>query len=426
MNIEKALLDIILRRYNNLQEVYEYVVIDNMLFILCKVRTHTPSFVVSGNDISYKNYAYKNNMNYCFNEYAYGSGLAVIDLEYNDLVKLYYFQEIENINDVVSIRFKNNDFIILEFEYRIYILYLKDLTIVPFGGSLIKICEPYIITFPYVDYFGSDVFSLLDTSSRKMINLHDYIQVNSPFYDGGYESSNQLYNSVYIVNDNLIYTDPHGFDFSIPIDIALGKRKMHCKQIFNDEVYDIKSIDCITPYIGYSLGKLAYCNIENNSIIDEKSSYVARLLYSVKYLYREDKLIELTKIVSRQINILFPDIDVIVPIPPSDKTRQPNLFLELIKKISEEINIPYDTNYLLSENSIPIKSIKNNIERKRILNESLYISDSKIYQNKKILLIDDHIYKGDTICTAIDKVKCKNIFVLVIARNYTTTLDLSY
>ena len=427
MNIENALLETILKRYKNLYDIYDYSIVDNTLIILCNVRTHTPSFVVSGDDVSYMNYAYNNDLKFNHNKHEYGPGLAIVDLKYNELVKLYYFQELEMIDDRVTFVYKNKDFIILEFEFRTYILYLKDFSIMSFGGNLIKIYEPYIITFPYIDYFSSDVFCLTDTRTKNIVNLYDVLPlkdllpIDLDVLDGGY--GNLLSDNLYIIDNKLIFIDPRTkIEYAIFLDVILGKTKMEkMPNVFGDNVCKLKDIKEISPYRGVSLGELALNNLEHDgcNIISERSSYVAKLMFQIKYQFRKDKIRELAQITTRELSRkIYGTFDVIIPVPSSNPNKDYQPLNEVVQIISNKLNVPYDLGYLLSKEREPVRTINDSNTRNNILEDSLYISDINKYRDKRILLIDDHIYKGDTVKACISKCCCSDIFVLVITRNY--------
>ena len=411
------LVNKILLKFKNLGKVHDYVIIGNMLYLSCDVKTDSSYFSVIENKILY-GFPFEDDQEYIED---YIGGIAIIDLKNFEIVKVYcFFDFIDCVSLTVSIEYKNDDFLFLSNGIYCYVLYIDDYNLIPFGGLLYKIYDPYLITFPYGDYFDSSAFLLLDTKTKTIIDLYDIIPIDKskPYYEYRLDSCcNELYDNLYIINNKLLFTDTKsGIEYSVPMEIALGKTKItKTPQTLENEAYDVKTINEILPYVGISLGKMSLYNVQSNDIIIDESSYIAQLFYQVKYRFRKDKISELAQLIARKIP--KHDFDIIVPVPSSNPNKEYQPLNEIIKIISNILQIPYDLDYLISNMRKPVRLISDSIERKSILENSLHVTNTNKYKNKRILLIDDHIHKGDTINTCIRKCCCNDIFVLVIARN---------
>ena len=203
-NKDIELINKILLKFKNLGKVHDYVIIHDMLYLSCDVKTDSSAFNVYSDEVKYGHIV----KDVKFLE-EYRDGFAIIDLTYFELIKVFCFNCFELFGNCgVSIKFKHEDFFILNYGYYSYILFLKDLDIVLLGGGLYKIYEPYVIAFPYSGNNLNELFTLLDTRSRKKVYLNDILPINQQSeecYENGF--NNHWYKSIYIVNDKLICID---------------------------------------------------------------------------------------------------------------------------------------------------------------------------------------------------------------------------
>ena len=416
-NKDIELINKILLKFKNLGKVHDYVIIHDMLYLSCDVKTNSSAFNVYFDEVKYGHIV--KDLEYLDK---YHNGFAIIDLTYFELIKVFCFNCFELFGNCnVSIKFKHEDFFILNYGYNSYILFLKDLDIMLLGGELYKICEPYVIAFPNSENNLNEFFTLLDTRNRKKVYLNDILPTNQQSEEC-YEN-NPWYKSIYIVNDKLICIDYDSkIYYSISIDAVMGRTKMVEDSLETyRNIYNLKNIEGIYPYCGISLGELALWNwggYRNGANYNERSSYIAKLIYQIKYQLRKDKINELAHLIINELDSNdYGTFDVIIPVPSSNPKNEYQPLNEVVKVISTLLNIPFDFTYLLSKERTPVRNIDDSIMRQKILEESLYISDINRYKSKRILLVDDHIYKEDTIKTCIHKCCCADMFVLVIARN---------
>lgn len=149
---------------------------------------------------------------------------------------------------------------------------------------------------------------------------------------------------------------------------------------------------------------------------------IAEALYQLKY--RSDKT-QIEPISSEAANFITNNcsnwnLNVIVPIPPSDTSRVFQPVYELATSIGKKLKIPVDKSSLLKTKSTSqLKSIEDPYERKKILQGAFDIKLTTL-QNKNVLLFDDIFRSGETLNTAAEvilkKGKAKNIYVLTITK----------
>lgn len=149
---------------------------------------------------------------------------------------------------------------------------------------------------------------------------------------------------------------------------------------------------------------------------------IAEELYQLKYCHDKTKVnIIATEVVDYfSKNCSHWEIDVIVPIPPSDTSRAFQPVYELADSIGKKLKIPVDKSSLLKTKSTSqLKSIEDPDERKKILQGAFDIKLTTL-QNKNVLLFDDLFRSGETLNTAgeviLRKGKAKNIYVLTITK----------
>jgi predicted amidophosphoribosyltransferase len=176
-------------------------------------------------------------------------------------------------------------------------------------------------------------------------------------------------------------------------------------------------------YYGYSLDyHTISCTLNNDGTFTTIRTVIGELLYQLKYKGNLRVIENIAKVSSMFIKDKFHSIDVIIPIPPSNKNRNFQPVLELGKAISSMSGVMVDANYLKKRETSQLKSIDDNERRKIILKNAFFIFDTK-YKNKTILLFDDLYRSGETLNAAARVLKeigkVGEIYCLTITKTRT-------
>jgi predicted amidophosphoribosyltransferase len=113
-------------------------------------------------------------------------------------------------------------------------------------------------------------------------------------------------------------------------------------------------------------------------------------------------------------------INVIIPIPPSDTTREFQPVYEIVKHIGSRCSLPIDLNVLKKEKATkPQKGIVDVEQRQEELKDAFQITNNNL-AGKNVLLFDDLYRSGVTLNTVCDIVikhgKAANVYVLTITK----------
>jgi len=113
-------------------------------------------------------------------------------------------------------------------------------------------------------------------------------------------------------------------------------------------------------------------------------------------------------------------INVIIPIPPSDTTREFQPVYEIVKRLSSTCKIPVDfTSLKKIKTTTPQKEIIDIEQRKEELRGAFAIPSNSL-SGKNVLLFDDLYRSGETLNAVCDilfnKGKAANVYVLTITK----------
>jgi hypothetical protein len=113
-------------------------------------------------------------------------------------------------------------------------------------------------------------------------------------------------------------------------------------------------------------------------------------------------------------------LDIIIPVPPSDQTRQLQPVYELAKSLGKKCNLPVDFTILKKVKSTPeLKGIDDAEQRREILKDAFDVEANSL-AGKDVLLFDDLFRSGETLQAAteaiLEKGKARNVYVLTITK----------
>lgn len=116
-------------------------------------------------------------------------------------------------------------------------------------------------------------------------------------------------------------------------------------------------------------------------------------------------------------------IDVIIPIPPSDTTREFQPVYEIVKHIGSNCNLGIDFQLLKKlKATSQLKEIEDPGARKEVLKDAFSIGENSL-SGKNTLLFDDLYRSGETlnaVCDIIQNVgKAANVYVLTVTKTRT-------
>lgn len=145
-------------------------------------------------------------------------------------------------------------------------------------------------------------------------------------------------------------------------------------------------------------------------------------LYRLKYWrekFRIERIASITADFLKKLNQRW-NVDVVIPVPPSDTQREFQPVQELATAIGEKLNLVVDHDFLTKSKQTPqLKEILNPDERKSILIDAFSVVDLR-YKGKNVLIFDDLYRSGSTMNEVADmlhrKAQVNNVYVLTITK----------
>lgn len=112
---------------------------------------------------------------------------------------------------------------------------------------------------------------------------------------------------------------------------------------------------------------------------------------------------------------LFDTIDYIIPVPLHKKRLKKRGYNQVSTfglQLSKKLKVPFIENILIRTSTNPTQTKKTRLERWKNVVELFYLTDTTIFENKHILLIDDILTTGATIeACANELFKTNNITI---------------
>lgn len=157
--------------------------------------------------------------------------------------------------------------------------------------------------------------------------------------------------------------------------------------------------------------------------IYNKKSLVQKLIHNLKYNGHQEIGDLLGKWLASEIinSNRFKEIDYIIPVPLHQKKLKQRGFNQLDtfgKRLSKELNIPYQTNLLQKVTNTKTQSKKSRFARMDKVETIFKLHPEKDFKNKHFLLIDDIITTGATIeaCfNCLNQIENSTISIAVMA-----------
>jgi len=159
-------------------------------------------------------------------------------------------------------------------------------------------------------------------------------------------------------------------------------------------------------------------------VFDNKRSAMGELLFQLKYRNDAAALAQIVETVSDFLKQSAFDVDIIVPMPPSNSYRKFQPVVEMARGVSATMHLAISEKGLLKVKSTPqLKNIYDLTERKKILADAFAATKNET-SGKKILLLDDLYRSGATMNAASAALKSSGeaSSISVLTLTYTRNL----
>ncbi len=130
---------------------------------------------------------------------------------------------------------------------------------------------------------------------------------------------------------------------------------------------------------------------------DTTRTELGELLYKAKYKNDKKALDEIATIAGNFILSSGWDVDLIVPIPPSNTQRQHQPVFMLAERISVILGKPACPDCIVKTKETPqLKNLRDHSEKQKLLKDAFEVKKG-ILEKKKVLLLDDLYGSGSTL-----------------------------
>ena len=161
-----------------------------------------------------------------------------------------------------------------------------------------------------------------------------------------------------------------------------------------------------------------------NNRFNTKRTKIGELLYRLKYQSDKSVIPAILDFIKKSITNID-KMNLIIPVPPSNKSRNYQPVYEIAESLSLEYGVPFIKNALSKKSSAELKNITDTDERERILKESISLKSGLDFSDKKVLVIDD-LYRSGATLKAVTSVilehgNAKDVFVLTLTKTRSKT-----
>ena len=164
---------------------------------------------------------------------------------------------------------------------------------------------------------------------------------------------------------------------------------------------------------------------------DTDRTELGELVYQVKYESDKSKIQPIAETAAQFVkekytvdeHPILPYLKVIIPIPPSDTSRNFQPVTDIAQEIGKLLKLPVRSDYLKKvKQSLPLKNFSD-IESKREQLQDAFVVDIQEFKNQCVLLFDD-LYDSGTTLTEVTKVLyeqggVRHVLVLTLTRTRT-------
>ena len=292
-------------------------------------------------------------------------------------------------------------------EYQTYLIdYKSNLKKRIHPSFLTKISLNYMLQFPFIESSHSghyEEFKLIRLSDLKEIDLYNCLPKDVIEYIDSIKLdaiANDSIHNQFIENDILFFGD---YEFSCQ-NLFSGKITHH---IEFKESLSLKSLIPLTGnfFDGYALElHTIKSTLKADGSFETLRTELGELIYKLKYNFDKSSIEPLAQRCANIIKNIFPNIDVIIPAPPSNLNRPFQPVYEIAKRISELTKIPVDFDFIKKLPTEQIKTLSDQEARNIVLERAISIKGSR-YKGRNILLFDDLFRSGDTLNAIAKKLR---------------------
>ena len=164
---------------------------------------------------------------------------------------------------------------------------------------------------------------------------------------------------------------------------------------------------------------------------DTKRTELGELVFQLKYQSDRTKIQPIAAVAAKFVRekfivegyLVLPYLKAVLPIPPSDKSRDFQPVTELAKEIGKLLRVPVRTDYLTKmKQTTPLKNLPD-VASKREQLRGAFAVESQDLKNYCVLLIDDLYDSGTTLTEATrvlyEQGRVRHVLVLTLTQTRT-------